>query len=77
MARKDDILKSFLEHSLLNEKYSISDTERLYTMSEALHSDNPIIKTLALFVENLEKKPTPTSKVVYELLSKYLNTAIL
>ena len=54
MARKDDILKSFLTHQLLESKYELNKEELPSTIREALNSDIPIIKAIALIVEGLD-----------------------
>ena len=51
MARKDDILKSFLTHELLEGKYELKNEELPTTVREAMISDVPIVKPIALIVE--------------------------
>ena len=76
MARKDDILKSFLTHEILENKYQLKKEELPSTVREALNSDKPIIKAIALIVEGLEKSPTATDNELRNGVLQFLNTAI-
>lgn len=76
MARKDDILKSFLTHELLENKYEFNQEELPSTVREAMNSDIPIIKAIALIVEGLEKSPTATDNELRNSVLQFLNTAI-
>lgn len=76
MARKDDILKSFLTHELLESKYELKKEELPFTVREAMNSDIPIIKAIALIVEGLEKSPTATDNELRNSVLQFLNTAI-
>lgn len=73
MARKDDILKSFLTHELLENKYQLKKEELPSTVREALNSDKPIIKAIALVVEGLDGTSPVTDKVLRDQLTTYLN----
>lgn len=76
MARKDDILKSFLTHELLESKYDLKQEKLPETVREALNSDIPIVKAVALIVEGLEKSPTATDNELRNSVLQFLNTAI-
>ncbi|MDP2089497.1 MAG: hypothetical protein Q8J84_08870 [Flavobacteriaceae bacterium] len=76
MARKDDILKSFLTHELLEAKYELKKEELPSSVREALNSDNPIVKTIALIVDGLEKSPSATDNELRNSVIQFLNTAI-
>ena len=76
MARKDDILKSFLTHELLESKYELTREELPTTIREAMNSETPIIKAIALIVEELEKSPGATDNELRNIVLQYLNTAI-
>jgi len=76
MARKDDILKSLLNHELLESKYELKKEEVPSTIREALNSEKPIIKAIALIVEALEKSPSATDNELRNSILQYLNTAI-
>lgn len=76
MARKDNILKSFLTHELLEKKYKLRLDELPQTVREALNSDIPIVKALALIIEGLEKSPAATDNELRNSVLQFLNTAI-
>lgn len=76
MARKDEILKSFLTHELLESKYQLNRDELPQTVREALNSDIQIVKTIALIVEGLEKCPASTDNELRNSVIQFLNTAI-
>lgn len=76
MARKDDILKSFLNHKLLTTKYELQDSDIPSTVREALNSDKPIIKAIALIVEGLEGTTPVTDAALRQQVTQYLNEAI-
>ncbi len=76
MARKDDILKSFLNHELLTTKYELQDSDIPTTVREALNSDKPIIKAIALVVEGLDGTTPVTDTVLRQQVTQYLNEAI-
>lgn len=76
MARKDDILKSFLKHELLESKYELNKQELPSTVREALNSDKPIIKAIALIVEGLDGSSTVTDSVLRNQVTQFLNEAL-
>ena len=72
MARKDEILKSFLTHELLGNKYAIKKEELPNTVQEALYSDKPIVKAIALIIEGLETRPPITDTALNTQIRQYL-----
>lgn len=72
MARKDDILKSFLTHELLESKYEIKKNEIPLTVREALLSNIPIVKAIALIIDGLEKSPSLTDTALNTQIRQYL-----
>lgn len=76
MARKDDILRSFLNHELLENKYELKREELPKTVREALNSDNPIVKAIALVVEGLDGTSPVTDSVLRNQVTQFLNEAL-
>lgn len=76
MARKDDILKSFLTHELLEGKYEIKKDDLPSSIREALNSDKPIIKAIALIVDGLESPSPVVDSVLRNQVTQYLNEAL-
>ncbi len=76
MARKDDILKSFLTHELLEVKYELKKEELPSTVREALNSDKSIVKAIALIVEGLDATSPVTDSVLRNQVTQFLNEAL-
>lgn len=77
MARKDDIFKSFLQHEMLTEEYGLKPSELPDTLRDGLNSTQPIIKAIALIVDNLESSTPVTDKVLQSTIRQYLSTATI
>lgn len=75
MARKDDILKSFLKHELLETEYELKTENFPSTVREALKSDKPIIKAIGLIVEGLDGISPVTDSVLRNQVTQFLNEA--
>lgn len=76
MARKDEILCSFLKHEMLTSKYELKKSEIPSTVREALNSDIPIIKAIALIVDGLESPTQITDSALRNQIIQYLNETI-
>jgi hypothetical protein len=76
MAKKDDILKSFLKHEILESKYKLKQSDMPSTIREAINSNTPIIKVIALIVEKLEGNSNVTERELRTQVTKILNEAI-
>lgn len=77
MARKDEILRSFLEHDTLMSKYKIDLSALPGNIREALASPVPIIKAIALIVDRLESAEPIKDNDLRNLITQHLNqTAI-
>lgn len=72
MSRKDDILRSFLLHELLERKYELHQEDLPKTVREALNSDIPIVKAMALIIDGLEKSPPITDTALNTQIRQYL-----
>jgi hypothetical protein len=77
MARKDDIFKSFLEHSIISEKYNLKTNEIPSTLKDGLSSKIPIIKAIALIVEGIESTIPVTDAALRNSITQYLKDAAL
>ncbi|MFI5140793.1 MAG: hypothetical protein ACHQII_00425 [Bacteroidia bacterium] len=76
MARKDEILNSFLKHELLTSKHEVRTAQLPTTVREALNSDIPIVKAIALVVEGLESPTQITDAALRNQITQFLNEAI-
>lgn len=77
MARKDDILRSVMKHEILNDKYQLSDNDIPDSVKSALKSSVPIIKCIALIIDNLENATPTTDPVLRNIITQYLNESAL
>lgn len=77
MARKDEILISFLQHEMLVQKYEVTNRDVPTNIREALNSDIPIIKALALIVDGLESSPPITDVALRNQIIQFLNESAL
>jgi len=76
MARKDNILNSFLTHELIESKYELRNEQLPTTVREALNSSNPIVKAIALIVEGLDGTSPVTDPVLRNQITQFLNEAL-
>ena len=76
MARKDDILQSFLAHELLVSKYELEKKDMPATVRDALNSDIPIVKAIAIIVDGLEKNTKDSDNDLRKKVLQFLNTTI-
>ena len=76
MARKDEILCSFLKHEMLISKYELKNSDIPSTVREGLNSDYPIIKAISLIVEGLESPFPITDAALRNQIIQFLNEAI-
>ncbi len=76
MARKDEILRSFLTHEILQTKYEIKKQDLPNTVRDALNSTKPIVKAIALIVEGLESSTSVTDAVLRNQVTQFLNEAL-
>lgn len=76
MARKDDILKTFLTHELLEAQYDLKHSDLPSTVIEALKSSKPIIRAIALIVEGLDGTAPVTDSVLRNQVTQYLDEAL-
>ncbi len=76
MARRDEILSSFLKHEMLTSKYDLKESDIPLTVREGLNSDSPIIKAIALIVEGLESSIPITDAALRNQITQFLNEAI-
>ena len=77
MAKEDDILKSFLKHPVLAEKYEISEADLPSNVGDGINSKIPIIQAISFIVKNLEKRPQITDKDLQTQIIQILNNAAL
>lgn len=73
MTTKDRVLSSFLEHSLLTEKYKISKSELPKNLREAHNSKHTIIKAIARIIDEIETATPITDESLRKKIIAFLN----
>jgi hypothetical protein len=77
MTRKDKLLKDYLAHPLIQDKYKIADRRIPTTVREGVQSSSPIIKAISYIINEVEKYPSKSEKEVEQLIRKLLNESPL
>jgi hypothetical protein len=77
MARKDDILVSFIKHDIIKDKYQIESSDLPTSVRDALNSKVPIIRAIGLIVDSLEASTPTTDNALRNLITQYLNEAAI
>jgi len=77
MTRKDKLLKDYLAHPLIQDKYKLSDRRIPTTVDEGVQSSSPIIKAISYIINEVEKYPSKSEKEVEQLIRKLLNESPL
>jgi len=70
--KSDEIFQSFLEHELLESKYDLKKNDLKLTVREGLNSDIPIIKSIAIIVDGLERRGITDTTLKSQVI-QYLN----
>jgi len=77
MTRRDLLLKDFLSHPLITEKYKISPSKIPSSLAEGLNSSYPIVKSISFMIKEIMKSPKKSEKEVDKLIRKLLNESPL
>jgi hypothetical protein len=75
MTTKDRVLSSFLEHSLISEKYNINNSDIPKNLREALKSEHTVIKAIALIIDEMETAPAKSDESLRRKIIAFLNEA--
>ena len=73
---KNKIFKKFISHELIKEKYRIEETNIPNNVTSALVSEIPIIRTIAILVNELESNQGINDITLYNKINIYLNQNI-
>jgi len=77
MARKEEIFQSFLNNCILKDKYELGKHDLDITLAQALNSKVPIIRSIAIIVDSMEKTRRESDSSIRNTITHYLNTAAL
>lgn len=73
---KNKIFKKFVSHELIKDKYQLEERDIPNNVTKALVSEIPIIKTIAILVDELENNQGINDITLYNKISIYLNQNI-
>jgi hypothetical protein len=69
----NELLNSFLDHELLQEKYKIAKKDLPNNLKDALKSDNPVVNSIAMIVQSIQSDSNITDKALKTKVSQHLN----
>ncbi len=72
MIRKDKLLLDFLNHSKIKE-YNIPKSELKLSVQDAMRSNYPIVKSIAMIVNELEKSSPTSDNELNKIIKRMLN----
>lgn len=73
---KNKIFKKFISHELIKDKYQLEERDIPNNITRALVSEIPIVKTIAILVDELESNQGINDITLYNKISIYLNQNI-
>jgi hypothetical protein len=73
---KNKIFKKFISHELIKDKYQLEERDIPNNITRALESEIPIVKTIAILVDELESNQGINDITLYNKISIYLNQNI-
>ena len=69
----NELLNSFLDHELLQDKYKIAKKDLPNNLKDALKSDNPVVNSIAMIVQSIQSDSNITDKALKTKVSQPLN----
>ena len=73
---KNKIYKKFISHELIKEKYKLEEIDIPSSVTRALVSEIPIIRTIATLVDELESDQGINQQTLYNRINIYLSQNI-
>jgi hypothetical protein len=73
---KNKIFKKFISHELIKDKYQLEERDIPNNITRALVSEIPIVKTIAILVDEMENNQGINDITLYNKISIYLNQNI-
>lgn len=74
--KKNQIFRKFINHRLIKEKYELSENDIPNNITSGLASSKPIIKTIAILVDELEDNNGINDVSLYRKIQIYLHQNI-
>lgn len=69
----NELLTSFLDHELLQDKFKIQKTDLPNNLKDALKSENAVVNSIALIIQTIQSESNITDKALKTKVSQHLN----
>lgn len=69
----NELLNSFLDHELLQDKYKIQKKDLPDNLKDALKSDNAVVNSIAMIIQTIQSDSNITDKALKTKVSHHLN----
>ena len=69
----NELLNSFLNHDLLQDKYKIQKNDLPTNLKDALRSDNAVVNSIAMIIQTIQSDSNITDKALKTKVSQHLN----
>ncbi len=69
----NELLNSFLDHELLQDKYRVQKKDLPNNLKDALKSENSVVNSIAMIVQTIQSDSNITDKALKTKVSQHLN----
>lgn len=69
----NELLNSFLNHELLQDKYKIQKNDLPTNLKDALGSENAVVNSIAMIIQTIQSDSNITDKALKTKVSQHLN----
>lgn len=69
----NDLLNSFLDHELLQDKYKVQKKDLPNNLKDALKSEISVVNSIAMIVQTIQSDSNITDKALKTKVSQHLN----
>ena len=69
----NELLNSFLDHELLQDKYKVQKKDLPNNLKDALKSENSVVNSIAMIVQTIQSDSNITDKALKTKVSQHLN----
>ena len=69
----NELLNTFLNHELLQDKYKIPKKDLQNNLKDALKSENAVVNSIAMIIQTIQSDSNITDKALKTKVSQHLN----
>lgn len=69
----NELLTSFLDHELLQDKFKIQKADLPNNLKDALKSENAVVNSIALIIQTIQSESNISDKALKTKVSQHLN----